>query len=67
MVTQMSNTAVILEMRKKKTSHLLHFILTMCTGVWLFVWVAVAIMNRIHNNGIDEQINRVMVLESSKN
>ena len=31
----------------KKTNHLLHFILTVCTGgLWGFVWIAVAVSNR---------------------
>ena len=29
--------------QKKGVNHLLHFILTMLTGVWLFVWIFVCI------------------------
>ncbi len=31
---------------KKGVNHLLHFILTMLTGVWLFVWIFIVITNR---------------------
>lgn len=32
--------------QKKGVNHLLHFILTMLTGVWIFVWIFVVITHR---------------------
>lgn len=43
--------------RKKKTSHLLHLFLSVITlGLWVFVWVVVAISNNVENSGIEKRI-----------
>ncbi len=59
----MSN-AVLLEMRKKKTSHILHLILSVITaGAWIIVWIICALSNSIENAKIDRQINRIIEAE----
>lgn len=43
--------------RKKKTSHILHLILSILTaGIWSIIWVLVAISNSSENAKIDRQI-----------
>lgn len=38
----------------RKTSHLLHFVLTLLTGgVWLLVWLLCGLMNSQHNKQIE--------------
>lgn len=32
--------------RAKGTSHLLHLVLTLLTGVWLFVWIVLAMRKK---------------------
>ena len=60
----MNNTAMLLEMRKNKTSHILHLLLTILTaGLWVFVWLICAILNTMQNNRIDDQINQIIVNE----
>jgi hypothetical protein len=52
------NLHMLLEMRKTKVGfgwHFLHFILTMFTGIWVFVWVAHALSVYSHNRGIEKQ------------
>ena len=42
---------------KKNTSHILHFILSLLTaGVWVIVWIIVALSNNIENGKIDRKI-----------
>lgn len=51
-----SETAVLLS-KKKKTSHLLHLILSVVTaGVWVIVWLLVALSNSMENSRIERQI-----------
>lgn len=60
----MSN-AVLLEMRKKKTSHILHLILSLITGgLWIIVWIICALSNRSYNAEIDKQINKILEAEA---
>lgn len=53
--------ALLLEMRKHKTSHVLHLILSILTaGLWVFVWILCAISNSIENAKLDRQINKLL-------
>lgn len=53
--------ALLLEMRKHKTSHVLHLILSILTaGLWIFVWILCAISNSIENAKLDRQINKLL-------
>lgn len=63
----MSNV-VLLEMRKKKTSHILHLLLSLITGgLWIIVWIICALSNRSYNAEIDKQINKVLEAEARAN
>jgi predicted XRE-type DNA-binding protein len=43
--------------KKKKTSHLLHLVLSLLTvGVWVLIWFIVALSNHMENAGIDRKI-----------
>ena len=43
--------------KKKKTSHLLHFFLSLFTiGLWLPIWLLVALVNDIGNTNIERNI-----------
>jgi hypothetical protein len=43
--------------RKKKTSHLLYLVLSLFTvGLWVVIWVLVAVSNSIDGAGIDRKI-----------
>ena len=43
--------------KKSKTSHLLHLFLSVITfGVWVIIWVIVAVNNSIENARIDRRI-----------
>lgn len=53
--------ALLLEMRKHKTSHVLHLILSILTaGLWVFVWILCALSNGIENAKLDRQINKML-------
>lgn len=44
--------------RKKKTSHILHLFLSVITmGLWVVVWIIVALSNSMENSRIDKMIN----------
>ena len=50
--------AVLLS-KKKKTSHILHLLLSIITaGIWVIIWILVAISNGSVNSGIDKQIQK---------
>jgi len=52
--------ALLLEMRKHKTSHVLHLILSILTaGIWVFV----AISNSIENAKLDRKIEKLLLEE----
>jgi len=45
--------------KKKKTSHLLHLLLSILTaGIWIIVWLIVALSNSMENSKIDNQIKK---------
>jgi hypothetical protein len=49
--------------QKKQTNHILHLLLSIVTGgLWLIVWLLVALGNRRHNREIDERINAKTLL-----
>lgn len=57
----MNDQLFVLANQKKNTSHVLHLILSICTGgVWVIVWVLVAMQNNLHNSAIDKEMNRIM-------
>ena len=46
--------------KKKKTSHVLHLILSLITvGFWVPVWIIVCISNAIENYKLDRQIDKL--------
>ena len=46
-----------LQQRKKKTSHVLHLLLSVLTGgVWLIIWALCGIANASQNSKIDKEI-----------
>lgn len=46
--------------KKKKTSHVLHLILSLVTvGFWVPVWIIVCISNAIENYKVDRQIDKM--------
>ena len=56
-----SQAAILLEMRKKDTSHILHLILTICTaGAWVLIWILCALSNGIENAKLDRKINKLL-------
>ncbi len=60
----MSNAAaaMALQSQRKKTNHILHFILTLLTGgLWIFIWILLGLRTRGHNKKIDDQIQMLMV------
>tara|TARA_R110000765_G_scaffold244631_5_gene346860 strand:+ start:2347 stop:2538 length:192 start_codon:yes stop_codon:yes gene_type:complete len=63
----MNSTIVLLEMRKKKTMHILHLLLTLLTsGLWIPVWIIRAIINSSDNKDIDRKINAIMAADGVK-
>ena len=50
--------AVLLN-KKKKTNHILHLLLSIITaGIWIIIWILVAISNSSENAKIDRQIRK---------
>lgn len=48
--------AVLLS-QKKRTSHVLHLLLCIPTfGVWVIIWILVAVSNSMENSRIDRKI-----------
>lgn len=46
--------------KKKSTSHVLHLILSLSTvGLWIPVWVIVALSNSIENARIDRKVGKL--------
>lgn len=46
--------------KKKSTSHVLHLILSLITvGLWLPVWIIVALSNSIENARIDREVGKL--------
>lgn len=60
----MSQAAVLLEMRKRKTSHVFHLLMSMLTaGFWLIIWWLCALSNAWENRKIDKQINQLLAVK----
>lgn len=50
--------AVLLS-KKKRTSHLLHLVLSILTvGLWIIIWLIVALSNNMENSAIDRKIQK---------
>lgn len=46
--------------KKKKTSHVLHLILSLVTvGLWIPVWIIVTLSNSIENRRIDREVSKL--------
>lgn len=57
----MNEQIFVLNSQKKNTNHILHLILSLLTmGLWLIVWLIVAISNNSHNKRIQGQMNHVL-------
>ena len=53
-----------LQQRKKKTSHVLHLLLSVLTGgVWLIIWALCSIANASQNSKIDKEIEQVQTMQ----
>jgi uncharacterized membrane protein len=64
---KMNNAAILLEMKKVKTSHLLHLLLTILTlGCWLLVWILCAAHTSHVNYHLDRKIEKIMRMESGQ-
>jgi len=50
----------LLEQQKKKTAHIVHFIITLFFWPWLLMWLFCHIENKQHNNYIDALIANEM-------
>lgn len=62
----MSTHAVMLEMRRKKTSHIFHLIFSILTGgLWIVIWILCALSNSLENRKLDQQIDRLLIAESN--
>ena len=46
--------------KKKKTSHVLHLVLSLITvGLWIPVWIIVTLSNSIENRRIDREVGKL--------
>lgn len=46
--------------KRKKTSHILHLLLSILTGgLWIFIWIICALSNSIENRKIDRAIEKL--------
>lgn len=46
--------------KKKKTSHVLHLILSLVTvGLWIPVWIIVTLSNSIENRRIEREVGKL--------
>lgn len=56
-----------LQQRKKKTSHVLHLLLSVLTGgVWLIIWALCSIANASQNSKIDKEIEQVQTMQMQR-
>lgn len=56
----MNIKAMQLMSKKKKTNHVLHLLLSLITaGLWLPVWILVAVSNSLENIRIDRKIKKM--------
>lgn len=62
----MQDKIIELEIQKSKikTNHISHFILTLFTGVWAFVWVMAIFINQSKIKDIDNQIKMLKLYEN---
>jgi hypothetical protein len=67
-MTDFIQTEMLKEQLKSKhsTNHILHLILSLCTGIWLFGWIAVTIMNSRKRNAIDEKFTSMQIASNDK-
>ena len=57
----MSDKVFWLSQKKKKTSHVLHLLLSILTaGAWVIVWIICGLSNSIENRRIDRLITEEM-------
>lgn len=58
-VPHSNHEVAVLISRKKKTSHVLHLLLSILTvGIWLFIWLLVSLSNANENTKIDAKIRK---------
>lgn len=56
----MSIKAMQLMSKKKKTNHILHLLLSLITaGLWIPVWILVAVSNGLENTRINRKIRKM--------
>ena len=61
----MNNAVILLEMRKRRTSHLLHLVLSIFTGgLWVFIWALCTILNMLHNAELARKIDKIQDMEA---
>ncbi len=57
----MNDELFLLANQKRNTNHVLHLILTICTGgFWVIVWLLVANSNNRHNDAINRKMSRIV-------
>ncbi|MGZ0718883.1 hypothetical protein [Pseudomonas palleroniana] len=57
----MNDELFLLANQKRHTNHVLHLILTICTGgFWVVAWILVANSNNRHNIAIDKKMRRIV-------
>lgn len=56
----MNIKAMQLMSKKKKTNHVLHLLLSLITaGMWIPIWILVAVSNSLENIRIDRKIKKM--------
>lgn len=56
-----------LQQRKKKTSHILHLLLSVITGgLWLIIWACCSIANASQNSKIDKEIEQIQAWQQQQ-
>lgn len=57
----MNEKLFVLETQKKKTNHILHFLITIFTiGGWFIVWMIIHSINSSHNKKIEKEMNHIV-------
>lgn len=58
---------VLMQQLTKKTNHVLHLLLSVCTfGLWIPVWILIAINNRVETNKILDIANTGKISVNTK-
>ena len=58
---------VLMQQLTKKTNHILHLLLSVCTfGLWIPVWIVVSINNRLESSKIQDVVNSGKVSAGTK-